>query len=856
MDQVHELVFPSKSPHPKDGPDIDLLNDETFGSGAVDDNWEGCHDNYVEQQSRNGSIGSHTKPMDDEELELSNQQLAAAVEELVLNSDQDQDVIDPAIVSLRKESKGSYNPKFTQNLMSPYMGEQGSFGGSSPLYSSQHSASSMFQNDGLRNIWNTPETDMHDSYSKSPSMVMERQLLNEKLRNMMKKSNPNVEFEDAAILTAVKSPSVPIKKDSRSLAHGDMFHPLYSQNSMMMKAEDLEKELSNSDIIRSPSPTYGISIPKHKEGDEDDHDRSLPARSVSPVIGSPSSNALPIGTPPKHITDMLQQAHMQGLGMLPRHPVPVVATMHQQRPRHGFHMPRMRGIPPNQRVPNMWPMGMMRPPMNPLLAKDIMNKLGANNNMQMMVGSPPRNMSPMGSPRGMRPPHMGMHPMVMRPIPIGMRGPMRIPPPYPNQRMPFPPFPIMHLGPGHLHPEHSRFVRMRRQQRGQHRPYNNHHRHNRDPYSNLMTSREKEWVMKIQMMALQSDRPEIDDYYYQHYIEKKLKEGNLSLDDDNNSEQKRLITPTKANPDHKKYVPVQYDNSLGKLTVSSVYNPRQIIDVIHAEKEDDQSTEPVDMNMSMNKRLEIYSVIEKCYSLLLVMEESRFQTTNGHLEQNLEDNDKKSDGEQKEPNHMKKLNGLLLPKGNVETIIQCLRVRKGKRLICRVLPHMTLDVSLQVILTLIKQLPVLIKKDVKENLLHEFYTPVCQTLCGFDLDAMVNVISALTPLSHSVCRDKFGLSLMCKIMTVSSKLIDDSSELETKTREAWSTFLAVCAKTILNVTKKNKNFSHASLDKDVLTTLEVHSKIFHANNSKIAVQLKEIRDLLVAKSPSQDDSSS
>lgn len=43
------------------------------------------------------------------------------------------------------------------------------------------------------------------------------------------------------------------------------------------------------------------------------------------------------------------------------------------------------------------------------------------------------------------------------------------------------------------------------------------------------------------------------------------------------------------------------------------------------------------------------------------------------------------------------------------------------------------------------------------QLLHEFYTPVCQALCGFELDAMVSVISTLTPLSHGVCRDKVSL---------------------------------------------------------------------------------------------------
>jgi len=36
-----------------------------------------------------------------------------------------------------------------------------------------------------------------------------------------------------------------------------------------------------------------------------------------------------------------------------------------------------------------------------------------------------------------------------------------------------------------------------------------------DPYANIMTAKEKDWVIHIQMMALQSDRPEIDDYYYQ-----------------------------------------------------------------------------------------------------------------------------------------------------------------------------------------------------------------------------------------------------------------------------------------------------------------------------------------------------
>lgn len=40
----------------------------------------------------------------------------------------------------------------------------------------------------------------------------------------------------------------------------------------------------------------------------------------------------------------------------------------------------------------------------------------------------------------------------------------------------------------------------------------------------------------------------------QNYIAKRLREGGLSLEDDT-EEPKRLITPTKANPDNKKYIP-------------------------------------------------------------------------------------------------------------------------------------------------------------------------------------------------------------------------------------------------------------------------------------------------------------
>ena len=36
----------------------------------------------------------------------------------------------------------------------------------------------------------------------------------------------------------------------------------------------------------------------------------------------------------------------------------------------------------------------------------------------------------------------------------------------------------------------------------------------RDPYAGLMTKKEQDWIIKIQLMQLQSENPFLDDYYY------------------------------------------------------------------------------------------------------------------------------------------------------------------------------------------------------------------------------------------------------------------------------------------------------------------------------------------------------
>ncbi|KAG8015002.1 Protein PAT1-like protein 1, partial [Nibea albiflora] len=95
------------------------------------------------------------------------------------------------------------------------------------------------------------------------------------------------------------------------------------------------------------------------------------------------------------------------------------------------------------------------------------------------------------------------------------------PPPHGHRMGPPPPHgPPNHTPPirhntTHLHPQHRRMLTQRMQNRGGDRGRTAGDRRSRDPYSNLMTQKEKEWVTKIQMMQLQSTDPYLDDYYYQ-----------------------------------------------------------------------------------------------------------------------------------------------------------------------------------------------------------------------------------------------------------------------------------------------------------------------------------------------------
>nr|CAB3264672.1 protein PAT1 homolog 1 [Phallusia mammillata] len=811
------------APSEEDGKlDIDIHNEDTFGSGAVEEDWECDHNQLVQLDFPKLDIKAQKKPvpnghgkdmdaftfgpllspsqLNDEDIELSNQQLAAAVEELVLNSDLDQDSIDPAIVSLRKQSLPSPSaiPGTSQHMAFPGLPQRFSNPNVTALFGNPPT---LFDSDKMHHIWN-------ETFQQNSQQAFQQQQHLQKLFPQAHNSNDQMKFSQ------VNSPD-----HSRA----NVSTPI------ILKAEDLEREMQASPP-RVPSPLFGVSIPKRENGDfEDMQDRSLPARSISPVFGSPKPNYMPIGTPPKHmIMDMMHQLEQKskdptspgssphlfgGSGQLQRPPPPPGIPPHQ--------LPFFLQAPPptGARLPGHMPLGVppgairMMPPRAgmPFLSPDIMHRLG-------LRPQHPAVHSPIGSPRHFPSPpahilgHGPTGPPVRMP-PAGLIRPGMHRPivgfGHNRPRMPGMDHP-MRLGPGHLHPEHSKYVRLREQRRGRmdRRGYNNQQRMRPregmigvpgDPYANIMSQKEKDWVIKIQMMALQSDRPEIDDYYYQNYIEHRLQDGKLNLDD-SGKVTKRLITPTKPNLDNRKYVPVQFTNSLGKLTASSVYNPRQIIDIAPSQEEETANQETPESRQTLSKRLVIYKTIEKAYVLVISLEEIGFQllafNEMDDAERELLELEIKSKTETLE--EVLGFNDNSRFRVHDDPVFQVVKIRKGKKLITRAMNFLKQDHAILVVQSVFSHLAILIKRDSRDGVLHEMYAPISRILSSLDFNQIVSLCSMLSTFTLTAAvRDQFGVSLICKLLYCGKQ--QQGFDVSEK-NEQWLKFVNGVSEVMLSVT--------------------------------------------------------
>ncbi|KAM9773271.1 protein PAT1 homolog 2 isoform 1-T1 [Syngnathus typhle] len=323
-----------------------------------------------------------------------------------------------------------------------------------------------------------------------------------------------------------------------------------------------------------------------------------------------------------------------------------------------------------------------------------------------------------------------------------------------------------------LHPHHQRILNQK-QHTFQRKTYNS------DPYCNLMTAKEKEWIIRLQMIQLQSENPYLEDYYYQEYyrrMEAKMAEEELGL------KSKRVppklttpyITKTEA------YAPVVHiEGSLGQVAVSTCYSPRRAIGAVHAVQVHGPLEEKKDMT---RQRLELLSEIEKLFIVLLEVEESgrtNAKVLSGPEEKRLmEKTQRKVEQIYSRIQHHHALNseGEFLP---------FLVVSKGKKLLARFLPFLKRDLAIHILRVITANLPTLMSRDTEENL-PVLYPPLRNVIESLTFSQLIEILRVLTSSENLstneclslACQNKFGISLLYALLSRGEKLLSSGVALE------------------------------------------------------------------------------
>ncbi|XP_027885445.1 protein PAT1 homolog 2 isoform X1 [Xiphophorus couchianus] len=300
-----------------------------------------------------------------------------------------------------------------------------------------------------------------------------------------------------------------------------------------------------------------------------------------------------------------------------------------------------------------------------------------------------------------------------------------------------------------------------------------------DPYSNLMTDKEKEWIIRLQMIQLQSENPYLEDYYYQEYyrrLEAKMAEEELGIR--SKKEPPKLTTPYITKTDA--YTPVVHiEGSLGQVAVSTCYSPRRAIGAVHAVQTHNPLEEQKD---TRQQRLEILSKIEKLLIVLLEVEETeRMKTADLSEAEEIRLMEKT----QRKVEHIySQLQQHNAPDSGDE-FLPFLSVSKGKKLLARLLPFLKNDSALKILHIVASNLPTLISRDTEEDL-PVLYPSLRNVIGVLTFSQLINVLKDLTS-SESLstfeclsltCQNKFGLSLLYALLSHGEKLLSSGVPLE------------------------------------------------------------------------------
>ncbi|XP_022442913.1 protein PAT1 homolog 2 isoform X1 [Delphinapterus leucas] len=342
-----------------------------------------------------------------------------------------------------------------------------------------------------------------------------------------------------------------------------------------------------------------------------------------------------------------------------------------------------------------------------------------------------------------------------------------------------------------LHPQHQRILKQQQQHgRPPSPPAKKPWSQQPDPCANLMTRKEKDWVVKVQMVQLQSENPRLDDYYYQEYyqkLEKKQADEEL-LGRRSRFESFKLVTPYIQKAEAYESV-VRIEGSLGQVAVSTCFSPRRAIDAVP------HGTQEQETGAASSQRLQVLYRIEKLFLQLLEIEEGQKDGPAQPCEQ--------------QSNQLEKLFQALKTQeqNNLEEaadgFLQVLSVRKGKALVARLLPLLPRDRTVSLLLAITRHLPLLVKRDVADQALQTLFEPLGKCISRLTFHELLQGLQGLMlqPPGYSerpvtvVLQNQFGISLLYALLSHGEQLISLDSSLEEPSSDhtAWTDMVVLTA---------------------------------------------------------------
>ncbi|XP_044306457.1 protein PAT1 homolog 2 isoform X4 [Varanus komodoensis] len=322
-----------------------------------------------------------------------------------------------------------------------------------------------------------------------------------------------------------------------------------------------------------------------------------------------------------------------------------------------------------------------------------------------------------------------------------------------------------------------------------------------DPYAALMASVERDWVVKVQMLQLQSENPHRDDYYYQEYYHKlEQKQAEKGLLGGSKPEVPKLVTPYIQKVETYESV-VRIPGSLGQVAVSTCYSPRRAIDAVHH----------VSVEQAVrNQRLQVLGQIEKMFLWLLDMEDTRRKLDVAPEEQ-LPQCCEKLAHEVECIYRTLRIEECSGEEDAKDEFLQILLVGKGKRLVARLLPHLSHQQAKQVLNTVVQHLPLLIKKDVLDETLPLLYGPLSDVIEQLTFSELIGVLQELTRLQPEsvkqslamVFGNKFAISLLYLLLSHGERCLSSGEPLKTHNGnfEKWVDTVLLVARELSQVSK-------------------------------------------------------